>query len=57
VRQDAPTHVKGIRQGNRGGKQAGHNPDGSADSRRSTGISARKRDPILGELMPNLPPG
>jgi hypothetical protein len=59
VKQDAPTHIKGIHQGNQGpyAKQPGHNPDGTADSRRSTGISPKKRDPVLGKLMPNLPPG
>lgn len=59
VRPDTPSHVKGVQQGNATGayeKQAGHHADGTADARRSTGVSPRKHDPILG-IMPNLPPG
>lgn len=58
VRPDTPTHVKGVRQGNTGPnhKQPGHNEDGTADARRSTGINPRTHDPIL-KTMPNLPPG
>ncbi|MBX6769300.1 MAG: hypothetical protein IRY90_19475 [Actinomadura rubrobrunea] len=59
VKPDAPSHVRGVRQGNRKGalkKQAGHYLDGTADARRSTGVNPKKRDPIL-PVMPNLPPG
>lgn len=58
VRPDAPTHVPGVHEGNKGPnkKQRGHNADGTADARRSTGVNPRKHDPIL-KLMPNLPPG
>jgi len=58
VSPDAPSHVKGVQQGNTGPnhKQAGHHEDGTADARRSTGIQPNKHDPIL-EIMPNLPPG
>jgi len=57
IAPDAPTHVKGVHQGNEGpyDKQRGHHPDGTADARRSTGINAKKHDPIL-PIMPNLPP-
>ncbi len=55
---DAPAHVPGVKEGNAGKTEtmAGHHADGTADARRSTGIVAAKRDPIL-KLMPNLPPG
>ncbi len=53
---DASAHVKGVKQGNSYKPQAGIHSDGSADARRSTGINAGKRDPIL-PIMPNLPPG
>ena len=58
IEPDAPTHVMGVHQGNKGPyhKQRGHNEDGTADARRSTGINAKKHDPIL-PIMPNLPPG
>jgi hypothetical protein len=59
VAPDAPSHTKGVQQGNKKGaygREAGHHPDGSADARRSTGIRPGKRDPIL-PVMPNLPPG
>lgn len=59
VRPDTPTHVKGIEQGNEPGayeKQVGHNPDGTADARRSTGVRPKKHNAIL-KAMPNLPPG
>jgi hypothetical protein len=59
VKPDTPSHVKGVKQGNAKGrykKQAGHYPDGTADARRSTGVSPRKHNPIL-PIMPNLPPG
>lgn len=59
VQPDTPAHTKGVEQGNAKGsyeKQVGHHPDGTADARRSTGVSPKKRNPIL-SLMPNLPPG
>lgn len=59
VAPDAPAHVKGVSQGNALGayeRQPGHQPDGTADARRSTGINPAKHDPIV-EAMPNLPPG
>jgi len=58
-RTDAPTHVKGIEQGNSTGnyeKQDGHLADGRSTAERSTGINAGKRNPI-DPRMPNLPPG
>ncbi|HEY8479646.1 MAG TPA: hypothetical protein VIL71_07435 [Spirillospora sp.] len=59
VKPDAPSHVKGVNQGNRKGaykSEVGHHPDGTADARRSTGVRARRRNPIL-SVMPNVPPG
>jgi hypothetical protein len=56
---DAPTHVKGVKQGNSKGnyeKQVGHLPDGRATAEKSTGINPGSRDPI-DPRMPNLPPG
>jgi hypothetical protein len=55
---DAPTHVKGIKQGNSTGnyeKQDGHLPDGRSSAARSTGINTGSREPI-DPRMPNLPP-
>jgi hypothetical protein len=52
------THVQGIKEGNSVGnyeKQTGHNPDGTSDQRRSTGINAKAREPI-DPRMPNLSP-
>lgn len=59
VRPDTPSHVEGVHQGNSMGaykKSVGHHPDGTADARRSTGISPKKHNAIL-KIMPNLPPG
>lgn len=59
VAVDAPTHVSGIEQGNSrnlGKEQPGHHRDGTGSARRSTGISPKRRDPILA-VMPNLSPG
>jgi hypothetical protein len=59
VKPDAPTHVRGITQGNEKDayhKQVGHQPDGTADARRSTGIMPKRHNAIL-KIMPNLPPG
>ncbi|RAY15708.1 hypothetical protein DPM19_07960 [Actinomadura craniellae] len=58
VRPDAPSHVRGIREGNEPGgyeKTPGLRPDGTATARRSTGINPGARDPI-DPSMPNLPP-
>jgi hypothetical protein len=58
VSPDAPSHVKGISQGNARGnyeKQPGHLPDGRSTARRSTGINPHLRDPI-DPRMPNLSP-
>jgi hypothetical protein len=55
---DAPTHVKGVKQGNSTGnyeKQDGHLADGSSTAARSTGINSGAREPI-DPRMPNLPP-
>jgi hypothetical protein len=54
----APTHMRGIREGNQLGsyeQQAGHLPDDRSTAARSTGINASKRDPI-DPRMPNLSP-
>ena len=59
VRPDAPSHVKGIKQGNSRGNydaQAGHQTDGTSTAERSTGINAKARNPI-DPSMPNLSPG
>lgn len=55
---DGSSHVPGIHEGNQGPyeEQAGHHEDGKADARRSTGIDAKRHDPIL-DIMPNLSPG
>jgi hypothetical protein len=55
---DAPTHVKGIKEGNSTGnyeKQNGHMADGRASAAKSTGINIGGREPI-DPRMPNLPP-
>jgi hypothetical protein len=59
VKPDAPAHTAGVHPGNKKGsykKQVGHHDDGTADARRSTGVSPKKHDAIL-KMMPNLPPG
>jgi hypothetical protein len=58
VDPDKLGHVKGIKQGNARGnyeKQAGHLPDGRRTARSSTGINAKRREPI-DPRMPNIPP-
>ena len=58
VKQDAPAHTPGVRQGNSVGnyeKQAGHQADGRRTARASTGINAGAAGPI-DPRMPNLPP-
>jgi hypothetical protein len=59
TRPDAPSHVRGVKQGNSTGnyeKQEGHLPDGRATAARSTGINPENRNPI-DPRMPNIPPG
>ncbi|MCF6469652.1 hypothetical protein FAF44_14810 [Nonomuraea sp. MG754425] len=58
VRPDAPSHVKGVKEGNAPGnydRQDGHLPDGRSTAERSTGINADQHDPI-DPGMPNLSP-
>jgi hypothetical protein len=58
VRPDKPAHVPGIRRGNHKGlykRQPGHRRDDRSTARRSTGINARHRDPVMPD-MPNLSP-
>ena len=59
TKADAPSHVKGVRQGNATGNyesQPGHYPDGRSSAERSTGINAKAREPV-DPRMPNLSPG
>lgn len=59
VSPDTPAHTKGVHQGNKKGaykRSVGHHDDGTADARRSTGVSPKRHNPIL-PIMPNLPPG
>lgn len=54
----SPSHIEGVREGNQPGsyeKQPGHYPNGTSDAQRSTGISAKKRNPVAGKA-PNLSP-
>jgi hypothetical protein len=58
VSVDTPAHTPGVRQGNQEGyhkRQPGHLDDDSSTARRSTGICADSRNPIL-PGMPNLSP-
>jgi hypothetical protein len=58
VAMDAPSHVRGIHQGNERGnyeKMPGHTPSGTSTAERSTGVSAELEEPIA-PGMPNLPP-
>ncbi|MGW7356867.1 hypothetical protein ACWGI0_09510 [Streptomyces sp. NPDC054802] len=58
VKPDAMAHVKGVRRGNHHGlakHQAGHHRDDTSGARRSTGINAKDREPIMPD-MPNLSP-
>lgn len=59
VRMDRPAHVAGVRRGNQprmGRHQPGHRCGADrSTARRSTGINARHRDPVLPD-MPNLSP-
>jgi hypothetical protein len=57
-KQDNPTHVKGIKEGNSKGnyeKNVGHKPDGTSTAERSTGVNAKGAEPI-DPRMPNLSP-
>jgi hypothetical protein len=56
--KDLPAHTPGIKQGNSTGnyeKQAGHEPDGTSNAQRSTGVNSGAREPI-DPSMPNLSP-
>lgn len=58
VAPDAPSHVRGIKEGNAPGgyeQMKGHNPDHTSTAARSTGIDAENRNPIL-PSMPNISP-
>ncbi|WP_240135272.1 hypothetical protein [Streptomyces sp. MUM 178J] len=58
VRVDKAAHVPGVRRGNHQGlgkHQPGHRRDDTSTARRSTGINARRHDPIMPD-MPNLSP-
>lgn len=58
VSPDKPSHTRGIREGNKEGnyeKQPGHLPNGKSTARRSTGVRAKPKNPIL-PVMPNLSP-
>jgi hypothetical protein len=58
VSPDAPSHVKGIKEGNALGNYAsmiGHKPDGRSTAERSTGINPKAEEPI-DPSMPNLSP-
>ncbi|SNT01308.1 hypothetical protein SAMN05443665_101435 [Actinomadura meyerae] len=58
VKPDTPSHTRGVREGNATGnyeRQPGHLADGTSTQRRSTGINAKHREPIL-DSMPNLSP-
>jgi hypothetical protein len=58
VKQDAPAHTTGVRQGNNKGKaekQRGHLADGRSTAARSTGINPSMAEPI-DPRMPNLSP-
>jgi len=58
VKPDAPSHKRGVRQGNTPGnyeKSRGHEADGRSTAARSTGISPGKHGPI-DPRMPNLSP-
>ncbi|MEW2630867.1 hypothetical protein AB0903_04220 [Streptomyces sp. NPDC048389] len=58
VKPDAMAHIKGVRRGNHHGlgkHQAGHRTGDTSSARRSTGINAKHREPIMPD-MPNLSP-
>jgi hypothetical protein len=58
VKQDAPAHTPGIKQGNSTGnydRQPGHLPDGRRTAEASTGIDPAHHGPI-DPAMPSLTP-
>ncbi|MER5183156.1 hypothetical protein ABT009_33205 [Streptomyces sp. NPDC002896] len=58
VKPDRTAHVPGVRRGNHRGiykRTPGHLPDGHSTARRSTGICAKSRNPVL-PGMPNISP-
>jgi hypothetical protein len=58
VKQDAPAHTPGVKQGNSVGnyeKQVGHRPDGTRTDAASTGIDPGAHGPI-DPAMPSLSP-
>jgi hypothetical protein len=58
VRPDAPSHVKGVKEGNASGhyeSMPGHLSDGRSTAERSTGINPGDREPIE-PGMPALSP-
>jgi hypothetical protein len=58
VAPDTPAHTKGNKEGNELGvyrKQPGHKRGGKSTARRSTGIRARDRNPIV-PGAPNISP-
>lgn len=58
IKPAGPSHVAGVRQGNHRGRakhQPGHRSDDTSTARRSTGIDAGSREPIMPD-MPNLSP-
>jgi hypothetical protein len=58
VRPSAPAHTPGNREGNQLGsyeRMRGHFDDDTSDARRSTGVGAERKNPIL-PGMPNLSP-
>ncbi|MGP3927411.1 MULTISPECIES: hypothetical protein [unclassified Streptomyces] len=58
VQLDKAAHVRGVRRGNHRGVikyHPGHLPDDRSTARRSTGINARHREPVMPD-MPNLSP-
>ncbi|MFI6284057.1 hypothetical protein ACIBCM_04730 [Streptomyces sp. NPDC051018] len=58
VTPDRAAHVKGVRRGNHRGpieRHPGHRGDDTSTARRSTGINARCRNPVMRD-MPNLSP-
>ncbi len=55
---DTPAHTPGVKIGNSKGhyeKQQGHLPGGVSTAERSTGVDAKRRNPII-PGMPNLSP-
>jgi hypothetical protein len=58
VRASTPSHTPGTREGNQLGsyeRMDGHHDDDTSNARRSTGIAADDKNPIL-PGMPNLSP-